>query len=144
MAYDSTGPPNDDAVDVLVDCIFKAPFDTDECCGCYPLHYACVDLDFPLIERMLQHGADVNFIDQHTVLIELVVALSKGLIVGSFCDLMRCVKLLLDYGADVTAQDSEGKTVFDYAVAGSKLEALLREYTDARKPLLKKTYYWLI
>ena len=135
IAYESVtvGSPNQEAIDVLLDYVFKASFDAPGCCG-YPLHSACANLDYPLIKRMLQLGADVNIIDKHTALGELLIAFSQCLKEVDMSALIQCVKVILEYGADVTIKDSEGKTVFDYVEAGSELEALLG---GDSKPVLK-------
>ena len=132
--YES-GSTSTDAMDVILDYAFRKPFSEIESYGQYPLHIACANVDYPLIERMLQKGADVNAVDGDTPLHRVLHTAYR--MKGSKHeppDLTRCVKLLLDYGADVTIRDSEGKSVFEYVEPGSELDALLRE---DRKPVLK-------
>ena len=132
LAYECNNEP---VVDVIIDYAFRKPFSEIESYGQYPLHIACANVDYPLIERMLQKGADVNAVDGDTPLHRVLHTAYR--MKGSKHeppDLTRCVKLLLDYGADVTFRDSEGKTVFEYVEPGSDLDVLLRE---DRKPVLK-------
>ena len=51
-------------------------------------------------------------------------------------DLVRCVKLLLEYGADVMIKNKKNECILDLVQPGSEVEVLIKEYLD-RKPLLK-------
>ena len=124
-------------INVLLDYLFKGTFEVVELYGQYPLHCACANLDYPLIERMLQNGADVNIIDGNTGLVKLLVAAANRFNRADMSSVMRCVKLLLDYGADPTVTDVKGRSVFEYVEPGSELDALLREHAADQKPLLK-------
>ena len=125
-----------EVINLLVDYIFKTPTEHVKFYCHHPLHLACSLTDYPLVERILQLGVDVNAVDMTTPLIRMFrnVKEWKWVRTVEFPDLARCTKLLLDYGADPTIQDEEGKSVFDYIEPGSELEALLRE---DRKPVLK-------
>ena len=127
-----------DVVDVIIDYCFRKPFSEIESYGQYPLHIACGAADYSLIERMLQKGADVNAVDGNTPLHRILYTsfIFKDIIKnrGDFPDLTRCVKLLLEHGADVTIKDRDRKSVFDYVEPGSELDTLLRE---DRRPVLK-------
>ena len=138
QAYEGRSASKQEAIDLLLDHMFTEASEDYDYNSHSPLHSACANADFPLIERML-HGADVNVIDEGTPLLMLLSCrFHRGDMehIG-MSSLVQCVKLLLEYGADVTAKDWGDKTVFDYVNAGSELEALLREHSVDRKPVLK-------
>lgn len=124
------------AIDVLLDYVFLAAFAYSSNFCIYPLIIASEHSDFPLIERMLQHGADARITNGcgDYVLFCLLRNLPEDL---NETEVLKCVKLLVEYGTDVTAKNENCETVFDYVDARSELEALLREYSVDRKPLLK-------
>ena len=134
---------NEEAIDVLLDYVFKHVSDESEGLdGSYPLILACKKADYAMIERMLQHGADVGVGDEvgESPLLCLVRnihwrkrARNQEFEMGP---LVQCAKLLFDYGVE-TPEDVDGLIRCRYLKAGTELEALLREYTADRKPLVK-------
>ena len=94
-----------------------------------------------VLQILLEHGADVNLTDSqgNTALLSLLTnreyypvaepePMSPAAIKG--------VTMLLELGMDIAHKNHYGKTALDYVVAGTEIEALVKEYTD-RKPLLK-------
>ncbi|XP_033221547.1 poly [ADP-ribose] polymerase tankyrase-1-like [Belonocnema kinseyi] len=107
-----------------------------DCKGFTPLHYAaCVNEFRPEIVRLLlDHGADVNavnknhatpiFYTKNELILELLIERGANINYVSTtlftplshmfnCDRLSCVDLLLKRGADVSIQNSEGKTILD-------------------------------
>ncbi len=76
--------------------------------GYTALHYAVTWEDLETAEYLIQSGADVNTLDNwgSTPLMNAVYNQAS----------VEMVTLLLEYGADKTIMDSEGKTAYDYAV----------------------------
>ena len=138
------------AIDILLEYIFIQP-STDagtrnlrdvERSRRYPLHLACAFTDFPMIERMLQHGADVSVIDEYgdtALLILLRSALDRNSMARPIDSnaLVQSVELLLDYGADWESENDVGDTVLEYVEEVSELAALLSVRAADRKPLMK-------
>ena len=83
---------------------------------------------------LLQHGADVNYINTHTGETVLITAATTSN--------RELVKLYLEYGADVMIADHTGHTVLDMLSASPQvlyypeLLELCQKYTDD-KPVLK-------
>ena len=106
----------------------------------YPLIIACSRGDFGMIEGMLKHGADVNITDEYgdSALRSLLHGVTHYLNRNEKrSEILSCFKLLLDYGADVTAKDAWDKTVLDFVNPDSELGVLLRTYAVDLKPILK-------
>ena len=102
-----------------------------------------------LLQQLLSHGADINLTDDLGNTALLTVLRSRLEDYDSDYDdivpeeaeplspaVLKGVRMLLDYGFDAMHENYKGKTAFDYVTAGSKVEALLKEYRD-RKPVLK-------
>ena len=107
---------------------------TSKYCGGYPLHIVC-PIDPPLMRLLLENGAEANAVDK-----EGYTPLMRAFLNDEECDsgtIKTAINVLLEYGADPTIKDEEGKTVFDYVEAGSELEALLFEHFPNYKPVLK-------
>ena len=79
----------------------------------YPLLAACREADIKLIGRMLIHGADAKVVDKdgRSALIWLLDGIQSY--EKDKKQVLQCFKMLLEYGADVMAEDCHGKTVFD-------------------------------
>ena len=71
------------------------------------LTYAARDGFIDIARLLVDHGADVNWIDGERV---------TPLILASFKDHIEIVKLLLAHGADVTVRDQWDRTALDYAL----------------------------
>ena len=98
---------------------------------------------------LLDHGAVVNLTDArgNTVLLTQLTTRQAGYrrdhdvftpdeIEPMSPAVLNGVRTLLEHGLDVMHANNKGMTAFDYVVAGSEVEALLREYVD-RKPVMK-------
>lgn len=90
------------------------------------------------IELLLEFGADPNYTDGGTPLHNLFSPYSKRTVP------IDCARKLLDYGADVTIADWQGRTALDLAGRFPELLALCAEYRDlndrqrlALEPVLK-------
>ena len=89
-----------------------------------------------VLTQLLLHGADPNLAHAHTTVTPLMLASFKGYI--------NLVKLLLEYGADVTQVDVDGGSVLDLLariIADPALVELCLQYKDTNrtdaKPILK-------
>lgn len=108
----------------------------------YPLILACNKGDFPLIERMLRHGADTNATDGcgDSALLCLLRGVSYWSLTTRFsCDgpVMQCVWSLIDCCAYVASREVDEMLAYHYIEARSELDALLRAHASDRKPVLK-------
>ena len=121
-----------------------------------PLIIACKHGLIDSVKLLLEHGADVNQEFNHynqndTTLICLFSTPSwaKGQhqqhrsegdegegAIDLSPDQLVCLKLLLEYGADVTITNTIGNTVFDYVKDRPGIIKLLNEYIDI-EPILK-------
>ena len=82
-----------------------------------------------VLTQLLQHGADPNLAHAYTTVTPLMLASFKGYI--------NFVKLLLEYGADVTQVNGEGKSVLDLLAritADPALVELCHQYIDTNRP----------
>ena len=111
-----------------------------------PLIYACRTYlrasVLPTIKMLLDYGADANDVDAKgdSALIHLLKTSTSK----TADDDLECVRLLLQYGADVTLTNLAGQTASSLVEAGSAMCNLLAEYRDqndrdllAIKPLVK-------
>ena len=112
-----------------------------------PLIHACMMTYnrasvYPTIKALLDYGADTNDVDGEgdSALIRLLKTSLPDTAEGD----LECVRLLLQYGADVTLTNLAGQTASSLVEAGSAICNLLAEYRDkndrellAVKPLVK-------
>ncbi|MGD1855710.1 MAG: ankyrin repeat domain-containing protein [Leptolyngbyaceae cyanobacterium] len=92
-----------------------------------PLIYAARDGFIEIARLLIDHGADVNWIDGEGV---------TPLILASFKDHIELVQLLLDHGADPTVRDQWNQTALDYALRrgdSDPIAQLLRSESLDRK-----------
>ena len=104
-----------------------------------------------ILQLLLDHGADVNITDSYgnNALLYMLSYHENNYrerddLYTDFepdkerlsPELTKGVRMLLEHGLDVMHKNNRGKTAFDYVVADSELETLLKEYRD-RKPVLK-------
>lgn len=91
----------------------------------------------PILAHLLQRGVNPNgaVYDTNTNYTGLMLASATGNVAA--------MKLLLDYGADVNAKTSYGKTALELACSNDKLDAakLLLEYGDIKYILKQHRYY---
>ena len=71
------------------------------------MHWACSNGSIDLVERLLQHGADVDAVDNDGV---------TPLMRASFGGHLRVVQLLLTRGADTSLRDRDGITALSGAL----------------------------
>ena len=112
-----------------------------------PLIYACMltyrrAFVYPTIKLLLDYGANTNDVDGEgdSALIRLLKTSLPDTAAGE----LECVRLLLQYGADVTLTNLAGHTASSLVAEGSAMCSLLEEYRDqndrellAVKPLVK-------
>jgi ankyrin repeat protein len=98
---------------------------------------AAESLDKPALESMLSYGASANAVDDSgaTCLMRAITGASwkammetdidaKGLFKHQDSSVKDVVRLLLDHGADVNAQDSKGRTALMYAATTFNVSAV--------------------
>ena len=100
------------------------------------------DRVLPTIKLLLDYGADANDVDANgdSALISFIKTCSPA----TANEDLACVRVLLQYGADVTLTNLAGQTASSLVEAGSAICKLLAEYRDqndrellAIKPLVK-------
>lgn len=79
------------------------------------LTYAARDGFTEIARLLVDHGADVNWVDGEGV---------TPLILASFKNHRELVQLLLDQGADVTVRDQWNQTALDYALRRGEADAI--------------------
>jgi uncharacterized protein len=89
--------------------------------GATPLMRAAKNGDYPAMDALLAHGADVTMkIKNNSTVLMYASGLGRGTSafaedVGSEADLFRAAKLALEHGADATAVNDQGLTALHYA-----------------------------
>lgn len=81
------------------------------------LTYAARDGFTEIARLLIDHGADVNWIDGEGV---------TPLILASFKDHIGLVQLLLEHGADVTVRDQWNRTALDYALRRGESDPIVQ------------------
>jgi ankyrin repeat protein len=99
------------------------------------LYLAAYAGQLPIVQALLAKGVNVNFKRS-----EPDDEASTALIGAGAGGNLEIVKLLLDAGADPSAQDSEGKTAYDWAkaLAPKNVVKFLQEKTKAAQPAEEK------
>ena len=100
-----------------------------------PLILACAKRSRnPIIKSLLDHGADTNAVDSEgdSALIRLLKTSTPATAEGD----LECVRLLLEYGADVIWANQAGQTASSLVEKGSAIGTLVDELL-ASKPFLK-------
>uniref|UniRef100_A0A1A9WJ39 ANK_REP_REGION domain-containing protein n=1 Tax=Glossina brevipalpis TaxID=37001 RepID=A0A1A9WJ39_9MUSC len=74
--------------------------------GRYPLHYAADYGQYDVLEYLINKGANINIMDKHGIT-PLLAAIWEGH--------TKCVKLLLEKGAEQNGQTPDGKSYVEAA-----------------------------
>ncbi|MGN0332611.1 MAG: ankyrin repeat domain-containing protein, partial [Lachnospiraceae bacterium] len=110
--------------------IINGAKDLNVCFTGSPLELAVYYGKLDLVKLLIENGADINYIipaeggEYHTVMHTAVVCPSKEILM-----------YLLDHGGDVSVEDFEGCTPYDYAKESKLTEnmRILKEYQNEKK-----------
>ena len=111
-----------------------------------PLILACQHGHIDALNLLPQHGVDINYIYNADQNESSLICLFRSRAWRSrknaaytddlSTDKIACLRLLLEYGADVAVTDTKGNTAFDYVKDRPTIISILNEYMDV-KPILK-------
>ncbi|WP_215610259.1 ankyrin repeat domain-containing protein [Leptothoe spongobia] len=85
------------------------------------LTYAARDGFIEIAHLLIEHGADVNWVDGEGV---------TPLILAAFKDHIELVQLLLQQGADTTVRDQWDRTALDYALRRGEADPIVQLLSD--------------
>jgi ankyrin repeat protein len=85
------------------------------------------DLNLPVIEALLDGGADVNGRNNRGMTPLMVFIESSADMLGGFGKAEAVVKVLIDKGSDVKTVDNSGKTVLMWAKGQETIRRLLKQ-----------------
>jgi hypothetical protein len=93
--------------------------------GWTPLHYAATGGNAEIVSLLLKHSANINAVAPNG---------STPLMMGAMFGSSEVVKQLLDAGADTDLKNAGGQTAMDYAINGSRPDAIamLRKVSQAK------------
>jgi len=80
--------------------------------NCTPLHYACQNGNFEIIEFLVSNLANINMKNSYSTYYPIFDAITAT----NDKNVYDIIKLLLDNGADINSIDSFGNTLLHYAV----------------------------
>jgi len=90
--------------------------------GQTPLHLASRNQHLNIVKELILCGANINALDKHCRS-PLHAAMSLDICAGS-CENLQVVQYLVDNGADLTIQDSEGFTPIHHASRSGRIQIL--------------------
>ena len=107
----------------------KSSFSIDELCRDHPLHYACENGHLPVVQYLIEKGANIEAKDWK----------EKHLHLASIFERTDVLKYLVSKGANKISKNKDDKTPFDLAYNDEIRKLLKRRKTFHLEELTKKT-----